>query len=338
MKNVNFNCPVCGSNLTVSESVNNATVSSKCNCSAGTTSATAKIEKLKQAGVNVSNLFAVQDFQGNEMIGRLESDGFHILPDNDPIFASIVKSGTVPNRRLFRRWVMAQMFHMLTAKDWKGNTIGFTQALNDKGYKYQWEMVLEEFRVQSKLCNRDLENFFERRRWFNKEVVVSMAEDYIKQLKAIVDKLPRKHCKKIPYVRLQSKNIFVVDLESKVFQPLHLALIDIKSAQGVANLYKAVFTFYHLVKQTYSYYYMPQDKAFKDAYKGAGAYYTLKNLIMFHGCTFPGKNREESLKDLKKMLDDEYLKGYQLLGMLKKFLDDNNINIKAKQAEWRKGS
>ena len=86
----------------------------------------------------------------------------------------------------------------------------------------------------------------------------------------------------------------------------------------------------------------PQCKAWVNAYKGAGAFYTAQNLIRFHGCTAvndKGKrlDKYQSLAFLtakaEAYKDGE---GWRMLAVLKKLLDDNAIDIRKKMAEWRK--
>lgn len=300
--------------------------------------AKAKIEALEKAGVNVSNLFSIRGVNGENVVGRLENGEFAIVPENDPIFEAIKKNGVVPNRRLFRRWVMAQVFHMMTEREWgKKNPMGFTKALQRKGYRYSWKMVVEEFRVQAKLFREDKENFEERNRWFNRVVAVDMAESYIKELEKVIDRLPVKKCKGVPYIKLYGTNIFTSDLDSKVYKPLNTALSTIKRANNPTALLHAVQKFTFLVKKTYMAYEMPMSRGFKDAYKGAGAFFTLKNLILFHDCRFPNMNTEQSESYLRFLTfsSPEQLEGYKLFGIMKEFLTQNNIDIEAKMAEWR---
>ena len=86
----------------------------------------------------------------------------------------------------------------------------------------------------------------------------------------------------------------------------------------------------------------PQSKAWMDAYKGAGAFFTMQNLIRFHGCTAVNDrgrrlDKYQSLTFLSAKAE-EYKngEGWRLLAVLKKMLADNNINIKKKMAAWRK--
>lgn len=301
--------------------------------------ADAKIEALRKAGVDVSNLFAIRGTQNGDIVGRCVNGSFEAVPDNDPIFAAIKKNGVVPNRRLFRRWVMAQVFRMLTVTDYgQKQPIGFTKALHRKGFKYSWNVVVEEMRVQSKLFNTDVENAEERNRWFNKEVVVQMAADYISALEKVVADLPTKRCKGVPYVRLQGTNIFKDDLAKRVFHPLVKAMQTIRNSKTPLSLYRATLAFNKLVRGTYMHHSLPLSKAFIDAYKGAGAFFTMKNLILFHDCTFPRMNREQSVSYLNYLISNSEslpTEGWQLFGVMKEFIADNNINIAAKQAEWR---
>ena len=67
--------------------------------------ASERLDILKKAGVDTGNLFAM----GDEMVVRVV-DGIPVqVYDDDPIYELIEKGGHVPERRLCRRWVMAQM-------------------------------------------------------------------------------------------------------------------------------------------------------------------------------------------------------------------------------------
>ena len=86
----------------------------------------------------------------------------------------------VPNRRLFRRWVMAQMFHMMSYTPHRSKEpVGVTNMIHRLGYDYQWKMLMDELYAQMKMSERDAVNFTDRNRWFNTDVVMAMANDYI---------------------------------------------------------------------------------------------------------------------------------------------------------------
>ena len=72
-----------------------------------------------------------------------------------------------------------------------------------------------------------------------------------------------------------------------------------------------------------------------DAYKGAGSYYTCKNLIMFHGCCvkFPHGygntfyDRDKSIDILKSKLDAYKGEGWRMFAFMKKLISDNNYDF-----------
>lgn len=300
-----------------------------------------RIEALRNAGVDVSNLFAMQGANGGDHVVSNKDGKLAILSDDDPIFDFIARQGTVPNRRLFRRWIMSQMFHMLSYVPYgQRKPAGPTDMIHRLGYEYQWKMLMNELHAQMKMQGRDAANFADRNRWFNARVVAAMAKDYIEQLKERVNALEVRKCKGIPYKRIGSRDIFLEDLQSKLYNPLQMAIWHFERAKNAAQLYYAAKTFNSLrIKMKHD---TPQSKAWIDAYKGAGAFFTMQNLIRFHGCVLvdnEGKRLDKSrslafLTAKAEMYKDG--KGYCLLAVLKKMLEDNNIDIKKKMAEWRK--
>jgi hypothetical protein len=298
--------------------------------------ASERIEALKAAGVDVSNLFAM----GDEMVVRVVDGVPSQVSDDDPIFKSIVSVGTIPDRRLFRRWVMAQMFHLLRSMEpcsWRKEPRTFVDVVQDLGYEYQWKMLEEELRVQAKLAKSDGENFRERNRWFNDKVVSEMMTDYIEKLQKYIDDLKVKHCKGVPYKTIKGTHYFCDDISSKVFYPLNRLRDKLNNfCDDEDDLYEIVRKFnknrVRLAHDT------NQSKAFIDAYKGAGAFYTMKNLILFHGCKFrnEGKYMGRDASMAKLHLEASSNKGWQMLGIMKKLIEDNGVSINGKLEEWKK--
>ena len=78
-----------------------------------------------------------------------------------------------------------------------------------------------------------------------------------------------------------------------------------------------------------------------DAYKGSGAFFTMQNMIRFHNCFVVndfGKqlSKNNALSFLNKKAEEYKKEGWRLIGVLKKMLDDNNIDVANKIREWRK--
>lgn len=350
-------CPECGTEFTISKKgvATVATVTGKdsgggsvypaatVQDALGKPSQTAqeRIEALRDAGVDVSNLFAMLGANGGDYIASNKDGKLTILDDNDPVFDQIIQQGTVPNRRLFRRWVMAQMFDMMSYTPcYAERPLGVTEMIQRFGYEYQWTMLMNELHAQMKMEGRDTVNFTDRNRWFNAGVVEDMAKDYIVQLRKRVDALKERKCKGIPYKRICRRNIFVTDLQHKLYGPLCKAVIHIAQVKNATQLYNAAKRFNEMrIKMASN---TPQNKAWVDAYKGAGAFFTMQNLIRFHACVAIDDNG----KRLNKLQSLAFLsakaemykcgEGWRLLAVLKKLLGDNNIDICRKMAEWRK--
>ena len=317
------------------------------------TKAQMRLEALKAAGVDVSKYFPL----GDDQLIKIEN-GAAVPVDMDDatidaVGKKIVEGGYVNNWKLFRRWVMSQMFHML--RQMETDKLTFNEVLQRKGYEYQWRMLENELYAQVKMSEHgDLDNVGSRNRWFNGDVASDMATDYISKLRKYVDdnliynvkkdkdgneKKTYKHtCKGNPYVRLQNKDIFVSDLEKKVYTPLREIANEMAAVPTYKQLYDAVHKFNknrkHLAWDT------KQSDAFISAYKGSGAYYTMRNLIMFHGARFlkGGRKMSEvnSLKELEskaKLYDEE---GWRMLGVLKQLIKESGIDIQGKMDEWKK--
>lgn len=305
------------------------------------TKAKERIEALKAAGVDVSNLFAMQGANGEEMIARYSGARLDVLDENDPIFNAIKENGDIPNRKLFRRWVMAQMFRMLYAEtNPECCRMSYSAKLHRLGYNYQWTMLEKELYAQWKMFkHNDIRNFTDRNRWFNKDVAVEMANEYTNLLNEYIDTLPTRTCKKVPYKRINGKNIFVSDIYNKVIKGVYRALTVMLDARTPEQLYKAVVLFNQSrVKLPHN---TNQHKSWIDAYKGSGAFFTLQNMIRFHGCILRGKNGRMLSKEKSLAYLDDYAEecgkskeGYKMLGMLRQALKDNHIDINAKFQEW----
>lgn len=315
------------------------------------TKAQMRLEALKAAGVDVSKYFPL----GDDQLIKIEN-GAAVPVDMDDatidaVGKKIVEGGYVSNWKLFRRWVMSQMFHML--RQMETDKLTFNEVLQRKGYEYQWRMLENELYAQVKMSEHgDLDNVGSRNRWFNGDVASDMATDYISKLRKYVDdnliwkkdKDGKKTesfnhtCNGNPYVRLQNKDIFVADLEKKVYTPLRKIANEMAAVATYKQLYAVVRKFNknrkHLEWNT------KQADAFINAYKGSGAYYTMRNLIMFHGARFlkGGRKMSEvnSLKELEskaKLYDEE---GWRMLGVLKQLIKESNIDIQGKINEWFK--
>lgn len=332
-----FECPECGTKFNISE------VKRERKPQPRRKSATDRLEALKKAGVDVSNLFAMKAAGGDEYIGRVADGKLCIVTDDDPLLRSILDGGTVPNRSLFRRWIMSQMFYILDGENmkWGGN---FTRFLSKMlPYRYTWKTLVDELDVQAKMHGKDNVAFAERNRWFNKRLAVEMAEHHINELVSYVGKLPIKHCKGQAYKHVFRKDIFCTCIDRNI-RELNALRFDIGHASTPCDLARAVRLFRDkmiaLPHET------AKSAAWVDAFKGNGAYFTLQNLIRFHNCfitTEPdGYNNRRSeklwgeagIRELDRISEKHRDEGWYVFGLMKSVIKDNGVNIKAERAEW----
>lgn len=303
-----------------------------------------RIAALKEAGVDVSGFFSMKGVDGGEYVGKMENGKMSIFTDDDPVYDAILQGGDVYNWKLARRWVMSQMFHMLAlegSKKYGEYDNSITAQIRWKGYDYMWKQMEEELHAQMKMHkNGDMENFTDRNHWFNKDVLAAMIEDYRYQLHLYVKhECKVKKCKGVPYKRICGEDVFVDDIKKKVFEPIEKLVKEANNAKTPSGLYSVVCRF-NKIRKTRSW--QPrQSAAWIDAYKGAGAFFTMQNLIRYHKCRFSDcfgnvMSKDSSYCELRSKAKEYKGEGWRMIGLLRQFLEDNDIDIKKKMAEWRK--
>ncbi len=304
-----------------------------------------RIAALKAKGIDTSCYFPM----GADEVVKIENGKAIPVEMMDEVEKKMVEGGYINHYTLFRRWVMSQMFRMLRKQ--VDQRTSFTQLIQNHGYEYSWRVVERELNAQAKMYkNGDSENYVARNRWFNNDIVADMMESYISRLQDHVENklMYRKNvkghdvykhtCKGNPYVRIGGKNVFVSDLEKKVFYPLRRLVREVSSTPDVAKAHAAIVKFNRLRKKMQSD--TKMDQFFINAYKGSGAYFTCKNLILFHGATFRdgGKflGQKKSLRYLEEKAQEYRTEGWRMMGVLKQLISDSGISISAKIDEWEK--
>lgn len=304
-----------------------------------------RMEKLNKAGINTGKYFTLNVDEsipaGAKIHIVVDKDGNYVpevIRENDVIFNQIIEDGYVRNTKLHRRFVMAQMFHMLNYVSWDGQFKGYNDCLKKMyGYDYTLKMMTEEIRVLGKLEVRDFESFNERSHFFNKGVVVAVIEDYLEKLKEYVETLPNRNCKGIPYKKIKGMNVFNADLDKKVYYPVRAYIGAVKCARNYAQIYAVLAKFLKdYIKLPHN---TAKSKVWIDAYKGEGAFYTLKNLVMFHGCKIEVSGRYDigygnnAMAYLNGALDEYKGEGWRMFALMKKVIEDNNFDFNARMAE-----
>lgn len=301
-----------------------------------------RMETLNNAGVDTSKYFTVNLPEGIKPGATISlvinENGQPVVVNekkNDVIANQIIADGYVRNTKLHRRFVMAQMFQMLNYVSYDGTGSGYNAYLRKMyDYKYTFNMMLEELRVLSKLEERDKESFEERSHFFTKDVVVYVLNDYMEKLEDYIDQLPTKKCKGIPYKHVKGMDIFVDDLNKKIYEPLRDCIFAIKYAKNYSQMYMLLKNFMHKMIKLPSD--TPKSKAWIDAYKGEGAYYTMKNLLMFHNCfvkveyTWLELYGTKAVSYISSKLNEYKGEGWRMFALMKKVIASNNFDYSAR--------
>ena len=303
-----------------------------------------RMEKMNAMGMDTSKYFTLNVASdipaGAKIHVIIDKNGEYVISDeteNDVIRNQIIEDGYVRNTKLFRRFVMAQMFHMLNFKSWNGKHKGYNDCLKYMyGYNYTFKMMTEEVRVLSKLEVRDRESFEERVHFFNQHVVIEVLCDYLDKLKKHVSELPSKNCKGVPYKRVNGMNVFVTDLDKKVYKPLYDIIARVRRVRNYTELYRELCNFNrNMIELPYD---TAKSKVWIDTFKGAGAYYTLKNLVMFHDCGIKTDKFDvllgtSAVAFLNKKLDEYQGEGWRMFALMKKVIADNNFDFNKRMEE-----
>lgn len=248
---------------------------------------------------------------------------------------SQIKNGYVRNSKLHRRWVMAQMFRMLNS------SLGYNECLKRRyDYKYQFNMLIDELNVLGHLQREDPEEFKDRLSFFNKDVVIALCNDYYEKLKKVVDSLSEKKCEGKPYVRISGNNIFIDDLNDKLYIPILNSIIGIQYCTSYEALSNLLRNFVRIFVNRYTLPYNTSKCAeWIDAYKGAGAYYTMMNMVKFHNCFITDNTSEEVYTGMKAV---KYLKvlnvvhdgyGYRMFAEMKRMIEENHFDFNGRMRE-----
>ena len=292
-----------------------------------------RLLELQSKGVDISKFVALKGLTGEGIEVKCENEAPQVVIDGDldELEKGIIEDGYVKNTRLYRRFLLSQMCHMLD------DGFNFVSELRKRGYSYEWKVIKEELNTLVHLERKDEECFNERKIFFTKQVVARSLLCYLANLHEYLENKSKKHPRRFEgkaYVKWHKENIFVDDLGAKVYKPISKAVTKVKRARTYREILSCVETIdtKRLPKS------MKMSPAFIDAYKGAGAYYAMKNLIMFHGCRV---HLSDDVLDMYASMEYVQIKakehadgeGWKLFGIMRKLIEDNEFNFNERMKE-----
>lgn len=280
-----------------------------------------RMETLRNAGIDTGRYFTLVT---NEDMPKGTKFNIEVDKAYGEIAQEIKENGYVKNSRLHRRFITAQYFRMLN------NPSGWHGALKNYDFNYTISMMTEEVRVLSILQKKDIVVFNERASFFTVPVVKEVLADYVIAVINYLEKQPIKHCKGRPYVYVKSYgNCFIDEVEAKILTPIKVLVDMCKKCDNYKELYEVLCMLSKvMIKLPYD---TPKSKAWVNAFQGSGAYYSLRNLVMYHNVTLITEDNIKYEGDLAayalKELLGEY-KGYQFNALLKRTIEYNNFDFK----------
>jgi len=350
------------------------------------TKAQLRIDAMKAAGMDVSRFFCTKDGKGEEtVVAKSNPDGScSIIEDNDPVVKRIVDAGGILNAHLFKQHVLAQVLkmmvsyrrdntgHYVLSRDYKGriDLSDYTHRMNLMGYGYSWQVLRDELKRQEAMERHgDIKCLAEDQRWYNKALVLAMFDHHHNLLTELTKKMRVRHHQGVEYIAMQGVDGLVVRKQSA---PGYIYCYEIETmlknhagfrkslekAKTAKELYHALFLYMDAARPGKLSYHASEIKGlndrveiaaceeWKNAYKGYGGYFSMQNLILFHGLriTVPrivGKSvenvklsKDDSLKQLGEWADEHLNEGYWLIGALKQLIYDNGFNVERKRHEW----
>lgn len=245
-----------------------------------------------------------------------------VKPDVTGLFEQINNDGYVRNSHLWRRWITAQTFKMLNSKDgWD------SYVRKNISWKYCFTQMRNEFNAQyAMLKDNDIDEFNTRNHFFNKDTLVALIKNYLRQFQKVYRKGKLKGVKDLATM-LDKVDVF----EKTLYMAEHCDSTDLYRLRFIARSMLDIYI--KLPMET------PLCPEWKNAYRGSGAYYTLKNLIMWHGVKIKVDDHFLDTHSSLEFLNNSYynagLDFWKLHELLKATIADNNFDL-AKSIESHK--
>lgn len=272
----------------------------------------------------------------SERIAMLERMGIDTTKFNinlEGVTLNVVAENAVEDKQIdnkvFRRWVTAQTFKMLYEPSYNFNTRiwedGWDNYLrNNYSYMYQFTMMLEEIKTLAKIEVKDEESFDERSRFFTPEVVTDTCLDYLDKFNEYVS---ANYNKKKDVVKLAKYGSVNEEKCMEIRHKLSECVEDMVLADSYAELYAHLKKFMSkMVKLPFD---TPKCEEWKTAFRGIGAYESLKNMILFHDCLLKDcANKKESMDKLTKCLETYEGEYWRFHYMLKDTIELNHFDLR----------
>lgn len=306
-----------------------------------------RMNVLANNGIDTSKFFKVKiDKNALEKGVVLKLDGDNLTAsladDYNKLREEIRNNGTVACTKLYRRWICAQMLRIQKGIA-EGRYENIEEYMRNFRFEYMRDVISDEIHaIQSIYKDKDLETYKERSTFFTIPTIIAIYATWIRDLKYKIEDAKihiqnrkRFGAEKKEYIEIGNRNFYLDEAKQDVMELNRLQRLlmlneTYASAEKLTKLMNQILEKYNHGRERI--YNVPSH--FMDAYKASGAYYTLKNLVLFHECYLTNYQTAEvfigteAFDYLKTYLDSmTYGEGYRLYALMKKCLKDNNVRL-----------
>lgn len=267
-----------------------------------------RINQLANAGIDVSKFLNMGMSISFGADGTITFNPSRTSDEADEIEREISEEGYIDGG--WRRWIMAQMFRAINSPN------GYFKTYTEYDYFYSWKVLKNELKAQRKLEGDELRI---RSLFFNAATAKEMLKDLEKKVDKIIKALKKKEKESfhIPYVGNLSMEALVIEKNKINFAINNISFNYIYLYNIINDLLNNIKI--AKIKNMPSGTPAKKATAWKQAFMGAGAYYTLENMIKYHNCV---------------IYESDYTKEYESEAAIEgKYSQEESLRILLKQAE-----
>ena len=261
---------------------------------------------------------------------------------NSSFYNQIMNDGYIFNPYIQRRWLPQQYIRMMNTDSNVNNVI------RNYGAAYSFKVVKDEVDRLALLSRMDHETFNERKMFYSLSDCKAIINDYLDQVISYCNDIQLK-----PYVvknisrgenRVKIGGIYLDimkerktikrtkkgDTHTKVTKDIYTAPTEIafcETLKDTVNLASSYTTLNEILKSCK----LPKingtvSDIFIECYKKSGAYYTLRELVTFNGCSLKNFTNPHSAVNYMKECLNNGMEAYKFHAMLKECISDNNFD------------
>lgn len=243
--------------------------------------------------------------------------------ENSQFYKKVMKDGHVFNPYIHRRWLPSQFVHIWKSYKTKAARINHAKILT---VEYHIRLITDEVQKQATLYKYDKEAYYERSKFYTFDLMRHVLEQHMCSIYSYLVDVSYMYFRGV-YLQKYNKHNFDTDIfEAKLMEDIESTRDKISKAKDIIELDYVVrntvignnntgsniFTLtgqgaYSRGKTPITYYgglNMDTTHEICVAYDKAGAYYTIKYMLMFCYKKYKGCSEERGLKILREDLED----------------------------------